>query len=535
MSWLSSLFGKRNGSEAVTLLRLRTTRFRQLLGNYGSFLALLEDAAEKQGGAFILDMQYVVALAEQLAELADAVVFDLNVITSQQHLAFYDVAEWLRAQLRSLVAHGPGGAAKAASEAPDRPSLPRRAHRPRARWKPDPSPAPVSPAVLAAALERSQVLYAQRGHVACRGVAAGQVRNLPDGAELGDVSPGNVLVASDITAQDAVLLGAARRAGAILLDRGSAAGSAARLARELRIPAIVGLGDATSRLASGTEVTVDADENVVYLGAIPELLDYYRSARPGADEEEEYRLLRLVRQAAFPLSFVADQNEPALPGCRTIHDLVHLSRSLAGDALRELLSSERADAGVLVRLPGATGCDVRVIDLQRLPERGTGGGIDSSDLRSRPLRAFLDGFTVPPGHGEERPPACGPWKVRAAATDEHALAVATAPSGFDMLEATVGGGRETNAVYCRFAPRGEDDPAASRGALAAGVLTRLGFAVARTSREASGWIRGLPSAETEERIRILGALSARLGQLAVAGWRRAAVDPHVEAFLRGCA
>jgi len=51
----------------------------------------------------------------------------------------------------------------------------------------------------------------------------------------------------------------------------------------------------------------------------------------------------------------------------------------------------------------------------------------------------------------------------------------------------------------------------------------------------SGWIRGLPSAETEERVRIVGALAARLAQLGVAGWRRAPVEPNVEAFLRGCA
>jgi pyruvate,water dikinase len=516
VSWWSNLFGRRTGNESITLLRLRTTRFRQLLGSHGSFLALLEDAAEKQGGAFILDMQYVIALAEQLAELGDAIVFDLNVISAQGHLAFYDVAEWLRAQLRGLVAQGAGGPAKAGSEAPAAPG-----------------PAAVSPTALAAALGRSRVLYAQRGHVACRGVASGEVRNLPDGADLGGVSDGTVLVAGDITAQDAVLVGAARRACAILLDRGSAAGTAARLARELRIPAIVGLKDATSRVPSGTEVTVDADENVVYQGRIPELLDYYRSARSGADEEEEYRLLRLVRQSAFPLSFVADQAEPALPGCRTLHDLVHLSRSLAGDALHELLASEPPEAGAPVRLPHAPWCEVLLFDLQGPPGRSR-EDVTVSELRSSPLRALLEGLTGPSGW-RDRPPTLGPWALRAAVNDEHALAVATAPRGFDMLDATVGGGRATDAVYCRFSPRGEEDPGASRGALAAGVLTRLGFAVARTSREVSGWIRGLPSAETEERIRIIGALSAHLAQLGAAGWRRAPVESNVETFLRGCA
>lgn len=515
MSWLSSLLGRRNGREAATLLRLRATRFRQLLESYGSFLTLLEDAAEKQGGAFILDMQYVVALAEQLAELADAIVFDLNVITSQRNLAFYDVAEWLRAQLRSLAAPGPGAAAKAAAKAPA--GLP-----------------PISPAALSAALGRSQVLYAQSGHVACRGVAAGSVFNLGEGADLAAVPEGSVLVAGDVSAQEAVILAASRRAGALLLDRGSAAGAAARLARELRIPAVVGLGTATARLASGTEVTVDADENVVYLGRIPELLEYYRSAPSRADEvEEEYRLLRLIRQAAFPLTFLADKAQPALPGCRTIHDLAHLARSLAGDALCELVSSERYEKGALVQLESAPWCEVRVIGFEP-PPPVPADGTPASTLPSRPLRAFLEGLASHPLVIEDGS-APEPSSIRAAATDERALAVAAAPYGFDLLDATAGAGREGNTIYCRFAPRGQDDPAAARGALAAGVLTRLGFAVALTAREAGGWIRGLPTAETEERVRIVGCLAARLAQQGARGWRRASPQANVEAFLRTCA
>jgi pyruvate,water dikinase len=498
------------------LLRLRATRFRHLLESYGSFLALLEDAAEKQGGAFILDMQYVVALSEQLAELADTIVFDLNVITCQQHLACYDVAEWLRAQLRSLVAQGPGAPTRAAGEAPTAQEPPR-----------------VSPAALAAALSRSRVLYAQSGHVACRGVAAGSVFNLGEGADLAAVPEGSVLVAGDVSPQDAVILTAARRAGALLLDRGSAAGAAARLARELRIPAVIGLGTATARLASGTEVTVDADENVVYLGRIPELVEYYRSAQSRTDEvEEEYRLLRLIRQAAFPLSFLADQAQPALSGCRTVHDLAHLARSLAGDTLSELVSSERFERGTQVRLQGAPWCEVRVIGFE--PPQPAPAGVDPTSLPSRPLRAFLEGLASHPMATEDGP-APETSSIRVAVTDEHVLAVSAAPHGSDLLDATAGAGREGNGIYCRFAPRGQDDPAAARGALAAGVLTRLGFAVALTAREASGWIRGLPSAETEERVRIAGSLVARLGQLGARGWRRASPQAKLEAFIRTCA
>ena len=533
MSWLTRVFRKRIGGEDITLLRLRTTRFRQLLGSYASLLALLEDAAEKQGGGYILDRQYVIALAEQVAELADAVVFDLNVITSHRNLAFYEVADGLRAGLRGVLAQASGGGSGSESEARAQAAAPSQT---------------VSPSTLAAALARSEVLYRQSGHVACRGVAAGLVCNLSDGRQSGALPPGSVLVATDVAAEHVAL--AAGRAGAILLDLGSAAGTAARLARELRIPAILGLRDVTSRLASGTEVTVDADENVVYRGRVNELLDYYRSGRPGAEDEEEYQLLRSVREAAFPLTLGANQPEPALPDCRTVRDLVHLAHGLAGDALHELLSTERGGAGTLVRLAGPAWCEVRVVHLDGLHRSDPSGGIAPSEVRSRPLRAFLEGLSNhqatnhhgtgyhganQQGAGEQRILALAPCALRAAATDEHALTVMTLPRGFDMLDATEGGGRESNTVYCRFASRGEGDPEAFRGAVAAGVLMRLGFTVAVTARQGSGWLRGLPWAETEERVRIVGCLFARLARLGMAGWERSAVEPNVEAFMRGCA
>jgi len=138
MSWLGRLLRPKGGSEALTLLKLRVTRFRQLLRSYGSLLALLEDAAEKQGGGFILDRQYVITLAEQVAELADAVAFDLNVMTSQGNLPFYEQSERLRGELRSLVAEGGAGAPVRPGEA---------------------AAPTVSPAALAAALARFPVLY----------------------------------------------------------------------------------------------------------------------------------------------------------------------------------------------------------------------------------------------------------------------------------------------------------------------------------------------------------------------------------------
>jgi pyruvate,water dikinase len=512
MSWLGRVLRPKGGSEALTLLKLRVTRFRQLLRSYGSLLSLLEDAAEKQGGGFILDRQYVVALAEQVAEIADGVAFDLNVLTSQRYLPFYEQVEQLRGELRGLLVEGGAGARESRSKA---------------------AATTVSPATLAAALARSPIVFRERGQVACRGVAAGPVCNLGRGLEPEAVSPGCVLVADDLLAEHGAL-DSMRQAGAVLLDRGGVGGPAARLARELRIPAILGLGEATSRLSSGVEVTVDADENVVYQGRIAELLDYYLSTHLAAEEEPEYALLRSVRRAAFSLTLSADRVESALPDCRTIHDLIHLAHSLAGDAMAELLTTRRRDAGADVHLAGAPWCKVHVTRLERLPGRGAGGEALPAEPPSRALRALLEGLADPRSsvsHVSELP-SCA---VDAVATDEHALVAMALPGGFDMLDAMAAGAREANSIYCRFAPRGEADAKGARGALAAGVLVRLGFAVALTGREVSGWIRGLPSAEIEERVCILGRLRTRLAEHGISGWGSPGAELEVDAFLKSCA
>jgi pyruvate,water dikinase len=507
MSWLGRMLRPTGGSKALTLLKLRVTRFRQLLRSYGSLLSLIEDAAEKQGGGFILDRQYVVSLAEQVVEIAVGVAFDLNVLTSQRSLPFYEQVERLGAELRSLLEEGgtwtPAGRSGAAA-----PTVP--------------------PAALAAALARSRVIYRERGQVACRGVAAGPVWNLGRGLEPEAVPAGCVLVAGDLSAGQGAL-DSMRQAGAVLLDRGGVGGPAARRARELRLPTILGLGDATSRLASGSEVTVDADENVVYQGRIAELLDYYLSTHLAAEEEPEYALLRSVRRTAFSLTLAADLAEPALRDCRTLHDLIHLAQSLAGDAMAELLAARRGDAGAEVRLAGAPGYKVHVARLERLPGRSAGGEALPAEPPSRPLGALFEGLANS-RNSDRRVSGLPPSAVDAVATEEHALAALALPGGFDLLDATAAGAEKANSIYCRFAPRGEGDPGGARGALAAGVLARLGFAVALTGREVSGWIRGLPSVEIEERVSILGRLHTRLAEHDVPGWADRETEPDADAF-----
>ena len=114
----------------------------------------------------------------------------------------------------------------------------------------------------------------KRGAVLAEGRAIGQkigtgpVRIVHSPAEMDKVQPGDVLVA-DMT--DPNWEPIMKRAGAIVTNRGGRTCHAAIIARELGIPAVVGCGDATEKLADGTLVTVacsEGDTGYIYDGLL---------------------------------------------------------------------------------------------------------------------------------------------------------------------------------------------------------------------------------------------------------------------------
>ena len=94
------------------------------------------------------------------------------------------------------------------------------------------------------------------GVPASAGRASGQVRVVRGPEQFDDLLPGEILVAP-LTAPAWTPL--FTRAIAVVTDVGSAAAHASIIAREYGIPAVVGCGDATSRLRTGMRVTVDGN------------------------------------------------------------------------------------------------------------------------------------------------------------------------------------------------------------------------------------------------------------------------------------
>jgi len=97
-------------------------------------------------------------------------------------------------------------------------------------------------------------------------IGAGTAKVVNSVTEMDRVRPGDVLV-SDMTDPDWEPV--MKRASAIVTNRGGRTCHAAIIARELGIPAVVGCGDATQKIADGIDVTVscaEGDEGFVYEG-----------------------------------------------------------------------------------------------------------------------------------------------------------------------------------------------------------------------------------------------------------------------------
>jgi len=99
-------------------------------------------------------------------------------------------------------------------------------------------------------------------------IGTGTVRLVKNASEMNRVKPGDVLV-TDMTDPDWEPV--MKKASAIVTNRGGRTCHAAIIARELGIPAVVGCGDATMKLAEGERVTVscaEGDTGYVYQGIL---------------------------------------------------------------------------------------------------------------------------------------------------------------------------------------------------------------------------------------------------------------------------
>ncbi len=170
-------------------------------------------------------------------------------------------------------------------------------------------------------------LCLQGGQTASSGVAAGKVFIVTKEADALQFPKGAILVTVQALPRWAMLL---NRAAALITEQGSLAGHLANVAREFQIPAIFGVPEATTRLASRQAVTVDANGCKIYSGRIDELLAYRDAPRNLMAGSRVWQMLDGAAKMIIPLHLLNPDGPDFRPErCRTMHDITRFCHEKA--------------------------------------------------------------------------------------------------------------------------------------------------------------------------------------------------------------
>jgi pyruvate,water dikinase len=249
---------------------------------------------------------------------------------------------------------------------------------------------------LPAALADYERIVNGEGRVAQQGIGAGPVWIVNGPADLADFPDGAVLVSRLDSSQFVKVM---KRAAAIVTEIGTPVSHMSTLCREMRVPCLVNVEGILSKVSQGDEITVDAEDRMIYRGRVKELLVYSSTLPLEINYSFEFRLLRRVLKKVSILNLI----DPLLQnfkveGCRTYHDIL---RFVHETAVMELVSIGRDEGKLLhghlarrMDLPIPAG--ILVIDIGGgLRDGAPDEGVKFTDVTSIPFHAILQGMLFP--------------------------------------------------------------------------------------------------------------------------------------------
>lgn len=395
------------------------------------------------------------------------------------------------------------------------------------------------------------ILMQDQGEVAHAGVGAGTVCQVSMDEDLDRFPEGSILVTPYTAPWLARIV---PRAAGIIAARGSAAGHLSTIAREFRVPALVGVEHAMAILGEGMEITLDTHHRIVYAGLVTELIKYELMQATVFEEAPEFRLLRRLLKRIAPLNLIDPQAPEFTPqGCKSVHDVIRFVHEKAVQELMDLPHFLKRFKGTQVwTLSSVVPLDLKILDL--------GGGIDPAAQGTRvtmpqvcslPLKALWEGVSAP-----------GVWSTEPIAVDFKGVmssltkTLAEAPGmtaysrfnlavisetymnlhlrlgyHFNLVDVRMGPDQVHNHIYFRFVGGVTDLTRRSRRAqVLARILSRHHFKVDTKGDLVVARCLHLPQEEIGRRLELLGRLIGFTRQLDIQLRRDEDIPQFVEAF-----
>jgi pyruvate,water dikinase len=228
------------------------------------------------------------------------------------------------------------------------------------------------------------------GTTVCPGAGCGTVHHAASSDDLPAVPTECVLPAPHPFPGLVSVLG---KISALITEVGGMASHTATLAREYRVPTIMGL-PGLARLPAGSPVTVDATDATVYAGEHPALVRARWIDRIEPEGDPLQRVLRRVLACMSPLNLLYP-SDPCfvIENCHTLHDITRFCHQKSMQELFERTANLQEQRRVGLRLRSDIPLHMNIVCLERPPERLRGRRwVEEKDLLSLPMQAFWSGI-----------------------------------------------------------------------------------------------------------------------------------------------
>lgn len=407
---------------------------------------------------------------------------------------------------------------------------------------------------LITAAQRYPILLKDAGVIASRGIGAGTVVQVQSEEEGRSFPRGAVLVLKHTSPRMSKIV---PLASAVVTDIGAVTGHLATICREFRIPTIVDTQKATQTLRPGMEVTVDAEENVVYQGMVKELLTAQLIDRRSYEETHEFKLLRRLLKKLSTLNVTDPQSNEFNPAhCRTYHDIIRFSHEMAVRKIAQGIQPAQMNVmPSLVKLKLPVPLNLTVVDIGGgIKKGGSGPEIDLEAVSCEPLLILLKALTAP-GVWESQPvdldlkgfmsSFTSNLSTQALATDRSNVNLAIVSREyvnlnlglgyhFNLIDGNLSEDRNSNYLYFRFFGGVTEFTRRSRRVkVLAQILEINDFAVESKGDLIIGRIKKIARPNMENKFRLIGRLIGFTRQLDVLLRTDQDIDFFTNRFFKG--
>lgn len=260
-----------------------------------------------------------------------------------------------------------------------------------------------APAVSAGSEPQSGKSYAglpvlmEGGACASPGICSGKVFLLNRSKDIVNFPSRGILVVKKTSPELTRVL---HKASGLIADIGNTTGHLAIIARELKIPVLVNMGDATTRLTDEMPVTLDATAKRVYLGigaGSVERTEDISATKNVFMKSPMYRIWNSVSQSIIPLNLTdPDASDFSPENCRTLHDVTRFAHEYSMREMFSLYESAEHEDKKAYPLKFPVPLDVYVIDLGNgLCKIEGRRAITPDDILSKPFLSLISGMTAP--------------------------------------------------------------------------------------------------------------------------------------------